>query len=168
LMWFQYVVGYDKQEQRSLVTSARNKLFDVQRGSVNKLAQARAAFPGLIGPILLGATSLFGLMAVVLLTRRVRRFGWRRGLRVWQGGDESEASRVGFYERLLKALEKQGIKRELYETPLEFASAVGVNEARDITNAYNRVRFGEEKLSEAERNQIEGLLSRIEQSRKNN
>jgi transglutaminase-like putative cysteine protease len=168
LMWFQYVVGYDKQEQRSLVTSARNKLFDLQRGSVNKFAQARAAFPGFIGPILFGATSLFGLMTAVLLTRRVRRFGWRRGLRVWQDGDESEASRVEFYERLLKALEKQGIKRELYETPLEFASAAGVNEARDITNAYNRVRFGEEKLSEAERIHIENLLSRLEQSRKNN
>lgn len=168
LMWFQYVVGYDKQEQRSLVTSARNKLFDLQRGSVNKFAQARAAFPGLIGPILFGATSLFGLMAAVLLTRRVRRLGWRRGLRVWQDGDQSEASRVEFYERLLKALEKQGIKRELYETPLEFASVAGVNEARDITNAYNRVRFGEEKLSEAERIHIESLLSRIEQSRKNN
>ena len=168
LMWFQYVVGYDKQEQRSLVTSARNKLFDLQRGSVNKFAQARAAFPGLIGPILLGATSLFGLMAAVMLTRRVRRFGWRRGLRVWQDGDQSEATRVEFYERLLKALEKQGIKRELYETPLEFASAAGVNEARDITNAYNRVRFGEEKLSDAERAHIEGLLARIENSRRNN
>lgn len=168
LMWFQYVVGYDKQEQRSLVTSARNKLFDLQRGSVNKLAEARGALPGLIGPILLGATSLFGLMAAVMLTRRVRRFGWSRGLKVWQAGEESETSRVEFYERLLKALEKQGIKRELYETPLEFASAIGVNEARDITNAYNRVRFGEEKLSEAERTQIESLLARIEQSRRNN
>lgn len=168
LMWFQYVVGYDKQEQRSLVTSARNKLVDLQRGSVNKFAQARAAMPALIRPLLLGAVSLFGLMAAVLLTRRVQRFGWRRGLKVWRAGDASEVSRVEFYERLLRALEKQGIKRELYETPLEFASAVGVNEARDITNAYNRVRFGEEKLSEAERTQIESLLSRIEQSRKNN
>ena len=168
LMWFQYVVGYDKQEQRSLVTSARNKLVDLQRGSVNKFAQARAAMPALIRPILLGAVSLFGLMAAVLLTRRVQRFGWRRGLKVWQAGDASETSRVEFYERLLKALEKQGIKRELYETPLEFASAVGVNEARDITNAYNRVRFGEEKLSDGERAQIEGLLARIEQDRRKN
>src|SRR4029077_16256678 len=27
LIWFQYVVGYDKQEQRSLATSLNNKLF---------------------------------------------------------------------------------------------------------------------------------------------
>ena len=168
LMWFQYVVGYDKQEQRSLVTSARNKLIDLQRGSVNKFAQARAALPALIKPILVGAASLFGLMAAVLLTRRVRRFGWRRGLKVWRGGDESEVSRVEFYERLLKALEKQGIKRELYETPMEFASTAGVHEARDITNAYNRVRFGEEKLSDAERTRIDSLLVRIEQDKKKN
>jgi len=168
LMWFQYVVGYDKQEQRSLVTSARNKLFDLQRGSVNKFEQMRAALPSLIRPILVSAASLFGLMAAILLTRRVRRFGWRRGLRVWQGGDESEATRVEFYERLLKALERQGIKRELYETPLEFASAVGVNEASAITNAYNRVRFGEEELSEPERTQIENLLAQIENRRRNN
>jgi Ca2+/Na+ antiporter len=167
LMWFQYIVGYDKQEQRSLVTSARNKLIDLQRDSINKFAQARAAMPALIRPILLGTASLFGLMASLLLTRRVRRFGWRRGLKVWQAANESEVTRVEFYERLLRALAKQGIKRELYETPLEFASAVGVNEARDITNAYNRVRFGEEKLSEAERTQIESLLARVEQSRKN-
>jgi hypothetical protein len=104
-------------------------------------------------------------MAAVLLTRRVQRFGLRRGLKIWQGVEESEATRVEFYERLLKALEKQGIKRELYETPLEFASAVGVNEARAITNAYNRVRFGEEKLSDAERIHIESLLARLEKVR---
>jgi len=30
LMWFQYVVGYDKQEQRSLATSLHNRLFDLR------------------------------------------------------------------------------------------------------------------------------------------
>src|SRR3989442_124799 len=33
LIWFQYVVGYDKQEQHSLVTSLRKELFDLRRGS---------------------------------------------------------------------------------------------------------------------------------------
>ena len=168
LMWFQYVVGYDKQEQRSLVSSVRKQLIDLQRGSTIRLDQARAAFPSLIKPLLIALSSLVGLFAVVFLGRRVQRFGWRRGLTIWKGGDEAEATRVEFYERLLKTLEKQGIRREFYQTPLEFASAVGVNEARAITNAYNRVRFGEEKLTETERTQIEGLLGRVEQSRKSN
>jgi hypothetical protein len=168
LMWFQYVVGYDKDEQHSLVTSLRKQLVDFQRGSVSKFDRARAALPSLINPITIALGSLTGLVAVVFLTRRVRRFGWRRGLRVWQRTDESETTRVEFYERLLKALEKQGIKRELYQTPLEFASALSVNEAREITNAYNRVRFGDEKLSVSERTEIDDLLTRIERSRKNN
>ena len=29
-MWFQYVIGYDKQEQHSLVTSLRKELMDFQ------------------------------------------------------------------------------------------------------------------------------------------
>ncbi|HEY3102629.1 MAG TPA: transglutaminase domain-containing protein, partial [Pyrinomonadaceae bacterium] len=168
LMWFQYVVGYDKEEQRSLVSSVRRQLSNLQRGSISKFEQVRAALPSLIRPILLVSGSALGLLMAVFVTRRVRRFGWQKGLRVWQTGAETETTRVAFYERLLRTLERQGIKRELYETPLEFASALGVNEARAITNAYNRVRFGEEKLSESERSQIESLLTRIEQSRTDN
>lgn len=168
LMWIQYVVGYDKQEQRSLVTSVRKQLFDLQRGSVDKLNQARAAWPSLITPLLILLGIGGGLMAVVFLSRRVHRFGWRRGLKVWQTGNAPETTRVDFYERLLKALEKQGIKRDLYQTPLEFAATVGVSEARAITNAYNRVRFGEARLTESERTQIEELLTRIERIRRNN
>jgi len=168
LMWFQYVVGYDKQEQRSLVTSMRKRLLELQRDSVNGVDRARTALPFLMKPILIGLASLTSLVMVVFLTRRVRHLGWRRGLKVWQTGSETETTRIEFYERLLRALEKQGIKRELYQTPLEFAATIGANEARAITDAYNRVRFGEERLSEAERSQIESLLTRIEQSRKNN
>jgi transglutaminase-like putative cysteine protease len=167
LMWFQYVVGYDKQEQRSLVTSLRKELFDLRRDSVRSFDEARGKWSFLIRPILIGIVSLSLLAIFVLLTRRVRHFGWRRGLKVWRPVSDAEISRVDFYERLTALLEKQGIKREFYQTPLEFASSVGVSEAAAITNAYNRVRFGEEKLSEAERTQIEQLLSQIERNRKN-
>jgi Ca2+/Na+ antiporter len=167
LLWFQYVVGYDKQEQRSLVSSVRKQFLDFQRGSVSKLDQLRTAGPSLIRPFVIAVGSLAFLFAIAFFGQRVRRLGWRRGLEVWEKGIAT-ASRIQFYERLLRALEKQGIKRELYQTPLEFASAVGVSEARAITAAYNRVRFGEEKLNEAERSQIENLLSRLERNRRNN
>jgi protein-glutamine gamma-glutamyltransferase len=160
LLWFQYVVGYDKQEQRSLVSSARKRLGDFQRGSATKLDEARAALPSLVKPALIVLGSVTGLFGIALLGRRVNRFGWKRGLQVWQS-DEGEVSRVEFYERLLKTLEKQGIKRDLYQTPLEFASSVGANEAEAITKAYNRVRFGAQDLKETERAEIERLLARL-------
>ena len=168
LMWFQYVVGYDKQEQHSLVTSLRKELTDFQRESINRFERARSALPSVIKPILLGLASLASLFMMVFLIRRVRDLGWRRGLKVWQSGTAAETTRIDFYERLLKVLEKQGIKRELYQTPLEFAATAGASEAQAITNAYNRVRFGEEKLSASERTQIESLLSRLERKQRNN
>jgi hypothetical protein len=68
LMWFQYVVGYDKDEQHSLVNSLRKQLVDFQRGSVNKFDQARVALPSLMKPITMAIGSLAGLNAIVLRT----------------------------------------------------------------------------------------------------
>jgi transglutaminase-like putative cysteine protease len=165
LMWFQYVVGYDKQEQRSLASSLRRDLLELRRSSSDTLDRARGNLPAMLRPILLSAAGLSVLTLIALLAWRVRHFGWRRGLKVWRAGTESEGSRVDFYERLIAILERQGIRRQSYQTPSEFALAVGSNEARAITSAYNRVRYGEEKLSPAERKQIELLLSQIEQNR---
>jgi hypothetical protein len=164
LMWFQYVVGYDKQEQHSLAASLRKELLDLRRSSSNTFDRARGAWPSILRTILFSVVGLSALILIAVVARRVRQFGWRRGLRVWRPATES--SRVDFYERLIGLLERQGIKRESYETPLEFASSVGLNEARAITKAYNRVRFGEETLSVSERKQIEQLLSRLERNRK--
>jgi hypothetical protein len=161
LMWFQYVIGYDKQEQHSLVTSLRKQLMDFQ-DSISRIDRSRSALSFFMKSILIGVASLTSLLMFLFLTRRVRHLGWRRGLKVWRTGTEAENPGVDFYERLLKVLEKQGVKRELYQTPLEFAATVGVSEAQAVTNAYNRVRFGEEKLSDSERTEIDRLLSRLE------
>ena len=162
LMWVQYVVGYDKNEQRSLVASLRRSVFDFKRGSFNKLEQARAVVPAFWRPILIVLGSLIGLFLLVVLTRRVQRLGWVRGLKVWQTGPGEESTRVDFYNRLLKALEKQGARRELYQTPMEFASVCGSVEAAAITRIYNRVRFGNQPLSEPERSEVEEVLARLE------
>src|SRR5260370_31767516 len=45
LLWFQYVVGYDKQEQRSLATSLRKDLLEWRSSSSNALERARGALP---------------------------------------------------------------------------------------------------------------------------
>ena len=166
LVWFQYVVAYDKQEQRSLVSSIRQQLVDLRRSSTTKFANLREAVPLLIKRVLLGIGGIALLLMTIFFTGRVRRYGWQRALKVWEKSSDADATSVDFYRRLLKALEKRGIKRELYQTPLEFASAAGVSEAKMITIAYNRLRFGDEKLPESERMQIESLLTRIE--RRNN
>jgi transglutaminase-like putative cysteine protease len=165
LMWFQYVVGYDKQEQRSLATSLRRDLLDLRRGSSDALDRARGWLPAALHPFLISIAVLGSLVLAVLLGWRVRHFGWRRGLKVWRAGTELDSSRVDFYERLIKLLDRHGLKRASYQTPLEFAAAVDLNEARAITNAYNRVRYGAAQLSPAEQKQIEELLLQLERNR---
>ena len=50
-MWFQYVVGYDKQEQRSLATSLHNRLFDYRRSLSRQLDSIQKALPGFVNPL---------------------------------------------------------------------------------------------------------------------
>jgi transglutaminase-like putative cysteine protease len=166
LMWFQYVVGYDKQEQHSLATSLRNRLVDLKSGSAARWEHMRSTFPSLVSFVLPAILFLGAVFMAVILTGRVRRLGWRRGLKIWRGTTGEEGLRVDFYRRLVAALAKQGIKREPHQTPLEFALKVGLAEAASITEAYNRVRYGEEKLSAPEREQIELLLRQLERNRK--
>ena len=168
LMWFQYVVGYDKQEQRSLATSLRKDLFDLRRSSSSALARGQSLLPLIARPGVVVLIISSVLIVIIFLAGRVRRFGWHRGLKVWQSGSDLESFRVDFYERLIALLESRGLRREPHQTPLEFAAAIGMNEAHAITDAYNRVRFGEEKLSDSERKRIEEFLSRLEGRRREN
>jgi transglutaminase-like putative cysteine protease len=168
LMWFQYVVGYDKQEQHSLASTMREGLLGIRRGAASRWGLVRGALPAAIPAILTISLSLGAVLAALFFTPRIRRLGWRQGLKVWTNSKAPESSRVDFYRRLMAALEKRGARREPSQTPLEFASAVGIDEARAITHAYNRVRFGAEHLSASERKEIEQLLSGLERNRKNN
>jgi hypothetical protein len=178
LMWIQYVVGYDKQEQRSLATTLRNRLYTYRRamsdGVDNLTVLASEWWRTLTGrngsanPWLGGASGALLLLPLILLMvfltlliGRVRRLGLWRGLRFWRTQTEGR-SVVEFYERMTAALAARGLQRASNETPLEFANATGMNEAMKITRAYNRVRYGEQNLSAAEAAEIEGWLSRLE------
>ena len=162
LVWFQYVVGYDKQEQRSLATSLNTKLFGYRRSITQVMNDLKRAPQ----PLLWKSIYLVSLGALILagwfLMRGLRGRGWWRGLRLTREKDESGRSRVEFYERLAKALAEHGLKRAPNQTPLEFAHAVERSEALAITIAYNRVRYGAGRLSADELKQIEELLQRLE------
>src|ERR1700741_2926824 len=54
LLWFQYVVGYDKQEQRSLAASLHNQVFDYGRTVTNMLVMIQEFLTGNIVPVAVG------------------------------------------------------------------------------------------------------------------
>jgi hypothetical protein len=163
LIWFQYVVGYDKQEQRSLATSLNNQLFGYKRSLGNVMDDLRRERQ----PWLWKWIYLVGVLPLVpfgwFLFLRLRRWGLRRGL-PWSRLKESEArSAVVFYERLSKLLMQRGMTRSPHETPLEFAGNMKRHEVSAITAAYNRVRFGGQELTATEAEQISGWLRQLEQ-----
>ena len=69
---------------------------------------------------------------------------------------------VEFYDRMQKILAGKGWVREPHQTPLEFAYAVGMPEAINVTEKYNRVRFGDKYLTLTESDEIDEWLKELE------
>jgi protein-glutamine gamma-glutamyltransferase len=161
LMWFQYVVGYDKQEQHSLAASLRKDLFDLRRTSATAFDRARGGLAVIFQPALFSIVGLSALLIIALVARRVRHLGWRRGLEVWRTGVQTETTSVEFYRRLLTVLEKRGLKRGPGQTPLEFAESTELSAILYATSLYNRVRYGGHSLTSGERLEVDGLIGRI-------
>ena len=163
LIWFQYIVGYDKQEQRSLAMSLTNRVSDYGRVVTSMVNSARNYIPNnaLDLTVLLLGLVLFGTL--VFIGFRILKLGWRRALRISED-DERVRAQVVFYERLIKAMEQRGVARDKHQTPMEFASSLQSTNALLITRAYNRVRFGGHKLSSTEMKEVERALTELETS----
>ena len=162
LIWFQYVVGYDKQEQRSLATSVSARV-NQYRVSLEELIAGLRTSVSLHGRTLaLIGFSVAAAPLILFAAIRVRRFGWRLALTFRKQQTRPETSAVMFYQRLLALLERRGMQRNPDLTPLEFASALNLQPALAITRAYNRVRFGGQKLSPSDQHEIERTLKELE------
>jgi transglutaminase-like putative cysteine protease len=160
LLWFQYVVGYDKQEQRSLATSVHNRVFDYARMVSNVLAVVRGYLTGNV----LSAVILILAVGLLVLLALFAKPTWR-WMRARQGHSPAEGtnySSVQFYERLLSLMEQRGVLRARHLTPLEFANTLKSSEAVLITRAYNRVRYGGQRLSVTEKREVERALFALE------
>jgi protein-glutamine gamma-glutamyltransferase len=164
LIWFQYVVGYDQQEQRVLATNVINQLSDYGQLVTALFASLRNALPATLGSIVVFGFGLVFVVALVFLIKRISRLGWRRGLQFTSAQAATSESAVVFYERLLRLLAQRGWEREKHLTPLEFAGVLKSREAILVTRAYNRVRFGNEGLSASESREIEKILTELESS----
>lgn len=162
LIWFQYVVGYDRQEQRSLATSLQSQLFSYRHSLTQMAFRAQTTISRNYSTIAITFASAAAIILLLLGGQRVRRMGWRRGLSFARAELVKETSAVVFYERLIALLESRGIQRNPDLTPLEFASSVELPAAMTITRAYNRVRFGGESLSSIERKEIEEILGELD------
>ncbi|MEP6923202.1 MAG: transglutaminaseTgpA domain-containing protein [Pyrinomonadaceae bacterium] len=177
MFWLQYVVAYDSQEQRSLARVFRETLVNNQESAGNfwqiwrervkdwwdnlNGARGAAASRQTIAQTVLAVLLTGG--AIILLWFIGKRVSWQRIWRLFTFGRQPDAHRiVEFYQRMTTALAKKGLRRATAQTPLEFAAVVGAGEALQITEAYNRVRFGAENLTHDEAKEIEIWLRNLE------
>ncbi len=176
-IWIQYFVAFDTQEQRSVARSLRNGFVDYQtkttsylghlqdiisdwwtevRGDKGTLASAAAV--GYAIAILAGVIAL-GLLLIWIYRKIGKMAIWRR---MWERlFSKPHVSIIEFYDRMQDILAQKGFVREPHQTPLEFAYAVGLPEAVKITERYNRVRFGEQHLSDDEAAEIKWWLTSL-------
>jgi hypothetical protein len=164
LLWFQYVVGYDKQEQRSLAVSLHNRIFDYGRVVTTLLATIRSYLTRNVLMVVVGLVLIVVGVTFFFFGRRLWQFVWRRGERAVLEGARS-SSHVEFYEKLMQVMEQRGVPRDKAQTPLEFAEKLKLKDVMTITRAYNRVRYGGERLSAFERQEVERALGLLRADR---
>jgi len=164
LLWFQYVVGYDKQEQRSLATSMQRSLFDYGRLASNMLNTLSQYLNGNVLAVAAGITAFALTLLLIVFGKRIWR--WSRAGFADSTSDGRAYSNVQFYERLIALMEQRGVSRDKHLTPLEFADTLRSNDVMVITRAYNRVRYGGQKLSATERKEVERALFALEGNEK--
>lgn len=176
LFWIQYVVAYDKQGQRTLARSLRERLNEYRGGAASAAGSLTATLASWWNGMKtkteqLGfvdvqtAAPVFVVAALALIV-----FAWRKKLFKLGGGGEkanaapAKAADIDFYKRMVKALEARGQRRAADQTPLEFASTLGTPEALIVTDAYHRVRYGGQGLNADEAREVDECLRRIETS----
>jgi len=175
--WIQYFVAYDNQEQRTLARSMRSGFTDYQQNIssyfesikatlIGWWSEVRGDFGGGRSATAIGtaagyiAVIVAAILLIMWLVRDiVKSKVWHR-IADWLYGRRA-ASIVEFYDRMQKILASKGRVREPHQTPLEFAHAVGMPEAVNVTEKYNRVRFGDKDISTSESDEIERWLEGI-------
>jgi hypothetical protein len=177
MFWLQYVVGYDRQEQNSLVRNFRGSLMQNQERAASFWTAVRESVEAWWREVrgqngaansawAIGKTILWTVLIAALMVGGWILFRRLRGSQFWQkfnSRSENEQRRVvEFYERMNRALSKRGLTRQPAQTPLEFAAALAMPEVGRITEAYNRVRFGEQMLNRGETSEIEDWLNKLE------
>jgi hypothetical protein len=138
-----------------------NQVFDYSRMMSRLLATVQSLPTTNVVTFVIGAIALLLVLSVVLFGRRLWDFILRRGA----GGSLEESrtySDVQFYKKLLQVMEQRGVSRDKHQTPLEFADKLRSQDVMIITRAYNRVRFGGERLSATEKREVERALIVLE------
>jgi protein-glutamine gamma-glutamyltransferase len=121
----------------------------------------------ILATIIMAAGATWWLTTRLRLRRRAERIGLNAlpvELRI------RLARQLGFYDELLRLLERRRIHRPAHLTPMEFTDSLtflpvdAFGSVRRLTEAFYHVRFGHMDLSDAQHQELRGLVGGVEAS----
>ncbi len=155
LFWQEWVMQYDLERQFKLASAIENNRFaDSTVPSLNvRLQRARRQATEWLrqnGLYLLVPVVLIALVWVLAPWARTRHQERLRRSRL-SSGAASQSDAAVMYRHLLNLLEKQGLRKPSWYTPLEFVRVIPPSETANLvegfTHAYNRFRFGADRAA---------------------
>lgn len=191
VFWLDHIVTLDRDQQASIMGELQQKILAAKERITGYYLDAKLRVKRLLASILAvrrwdvdellkltGALLLLivlGLAAYVGVSYFKQRgmaptgYGpwWRRMfiLPIWRRrrlvASDPRRSAVLFYEQMLAIAARRGLIKQPHETPIEFAAASGLDQIREITAVYNRLRFGGDRLAEEEARRVSALLSEL-------
>lgn len=180
----QSVIAYDNENRENLIQNVENKMLNTAIQGNMFLARLRdwfdswdvVTFWNLSSTLLAAAVFLTvaGLVAFVVWFLWERWMLYRRatriGLESLSPSDQKRLARqLGFYDDLLKLLDRHHIHRAAHFTPLEFSRSLNFlpSQAYEtisrLTEIFYRIRFGGADLTPGQRQKLERTLARLEQ-----
>lgn len=159
MKWERYIVRYSLRDQFALLEGTRSQVGRFSEGIGVWLFRARQSIEKV--PVL--ALVLGG--AVVVLVALLYRSGWG-----WGGSIRRKSPKRGatvIYGRMLRLLEKRGLRKREDQTPLEFVETVRgkegwpIDAVRKLTALYCEVRFGGKAFSSDDIKRAERLFAEI-------
>lgn len=145
--WNRYIVHYTSADQQRFALKLEGNAF-----MLAKKIREHLSFKALISrPAALGVAVLSIILAAAALMI-IRRRG---------PGHSRKPAAARYYDRMLRTMEKKGLKRGVGETPFEFAIRANDPLVDEITLAFHEERYGEKTLDAARMEKIRSALERL-------
>jgi len=182
--WSASVVAYGQENQRDIMQAFNVSLTNTAERSTQRLAQVPTMFDNLLDKLsdmIDNPTPISVLATLMVITMaggvgcyaweklRLRRRAWRIGL--WDLPNRQRqqlAKELGFYDDMVRLLERHGLSRRPNWTPMEFSDGLAFlphqayHDVRRLTRLFYRVRYGRAQLNARRRHRLYNAIARIE------
>ncbi|MFN0122686.1 MAG: DUF3488 and DUF4129 domain-containing transglutaminase family protein [Blastocatellia bacterium] len=182
MFWLEKVIGFDTQAQISMTAGLQQfisrwqdkagmRWLDWKDRFTNWLRERRAGK----GDILPGFSAFawpespaallrhpLALACYTVVALAGTGWYWRRRQRTWRrAAADTTESAIAFYQEMLDLLARAGHARAPHQTPREFASLMDSPAINEITQLYQRTRFGGALLEQTDINRVSALLGAL-------